>query len=201
WVLNKFESSKDSPALYYSNAAIALQHNNQKEAREWMDAAQKQFSPHLNKLFAESFYEIGWLQKPSGEARTAIEITSTTERAERMKADAQANLEKAERAFQKRDFEGALKFLDLADEGVPNQPASYNLRGEILMEQGRFEAADVAFNKAIAADPKFNEAQYNLAQIPFKKKDYAKARERWEALAKQTPGDEKSQASQLIKYK
>ena len=33
WILNKFELSKDSPALYYSNAGIAFQHGNQKEAQ------------------------------------------------------------------------------------------------------------------------------------------------------------------------
>ena len=45
------------------------------------------------------------------------------------------------------------------------------------------------------------EAQYNLAQVPFKKKDYATAQERFEALFKQTPGGDKNQASELIKFK
>ena len=39
WILNKFELSKDSPALYYSNAAIAFQHGNQKEAKEMAGAS------------------------------------------------------------------------------------------------------------------------------------------------------------------
>ncbi len=123
WILNKFEAAKDSPALYYSNAAIAFQHGNEKEAKDWMAAANKQFAAPLNKLYAESFYEVGWMKKPAGEARAALEITSTTERAERLKADAKANLEKAERAFQQRDFEGALKSLDLAEAGAPNDAA------------------------------------------------------------------------------
>ena len=79
WILNKFEFSKDSPALYYSNAGIAFQHGNQKQAKEWMSAADKHFPERLNKLYAESFYEIGWLQRPAGEARPAIEITSPAE--------------------------------------------------------------------------------------------------------------------------
>ncbi|MBA3961459.1 MAG: tetratricopeptide repeat protein [Chthoniobacterales bacterium] len=201
WIVNKFEGEKDSPALYYSNAAIALSHKNQKEAKEWMDAADKHYPSSLNKLFAESFYEIGWLTKPAGESRAAIEITSTAEHAARMKADAQANFERAERAFHQRDFPGALSLLDLADEGVPNQAATLNLRGEVLMEQQKFDQAEEAFRQAFNADPKFREAQYNLAQIPFKKKDYTKARERLETLFSQTPGGEKNQAAQLIKYK
>ncbi len=201
WIVNKFEGEKDSPALYYSNAAIALQHKNQKEAKEWMDAADKHFPGPLNKLFAESFYEIGWLEKPAGDTRAAIEITSTAERAARMKKDAQANFERAERAFQQRDFPAALNFLDLADEGAPDRAESLNLRGEIFLENGKYDEAEDAFLRATKADPKFREAQYNLAQIPFKKKDYAKSRERLEALFAQTPGGEKNQAAQLIKYK
>ena len=199
WMLNKFEQAKDSPALYYSNAAIAFQHGNEKEAKEWLTAAKKQYPPSLNKLYAESLYEIGWMEKPAGESRAALEITSSTDRSERMKSDAKANFEKAERAFQQRDLAGAAKLLDLAEEGSPNEPAFANLRGEILMEEKKLDEAETAFKKAVTADPKFREAQYNLAQIPFKKRDYAKARERFEALFATAPG-EKNQAAQLIKY-
>jgi tetratricopeptide (TPR) repeat protein len=201
WITNKFESAKDSPALYYSNAAMAFQHGNQKEAAEWVSAAGKHFSEPLNKLYAESLYEIGWMQKPAGEARPAIEITSTTERAERLKADAKVSFEKAERAFQQRDFANAIKFLDQAEAAVPKDAASTNLRGEILMEQGKFDEADAAFHEAVADDPKFREAQYNLALIAFKKKDYDKARDQFESLFSAVHGQENNQASQLLKYK
>lgn len=201
WILNKFELTKHSPALYYSNAAIAFQRHDEKEAREWIAAATKQFSAPLNQLYAESFYEVGWMERPSGETRAAVEITSTTERAERLKADAKANFEKAERAFQARDFEGALQSLDLAEAGAPNDAPALNLRGEILMEQKKFDEAEVAFHKALAADPKFREAQYNLAQIPLKNGDYARSRDRFEALFAETPGGEQNQAAQLIKFK
>ncbi len=201
WMVNKFEAEKESPALYYSNAAIALHRNNQKEAKEWMDAAEKHYPASLNKLFAESFYEVGWLTKPAGDSRAAIEVNSNSDRDARMKADAQANFERAERSFQQRDFPAARKFLDLADAGAPNQAASLNLRGEIFMEEKKFDEAEQVFTQAVAADPKFREAQYNLAQIPFEKKDYGKSRERLEALFGATPGGEKNQAAQLIKYK
>ena len=52
--------------MQYANAAIALQHKNEKEAKDWIAAAEKNFSPQLNKLFAESLYEVGWLEKPAG---------------------------------------------------------------------------------------------------------------------------------------
>ena len=201
WILNKFEVAKDSPALYYSNAAIALQHKNQKEADEWLAAADKHFSAPLNKLYAESLYEVGWMQKPAGETRPAVEITSTTERAERLKEEAKINFEKAGRAFQQRDFDEAMRLLDLAGAAVPNDPAADNLRGEILMEQKRYNEAETVLRKAYTANPKLREAQYNLAQIPFKKGEYATARDRFEELLGETPGDDKNQASQLIKFK
>ena len=201
WILNKFELAKESPALYYSNAAIAFQEGNENEAKEWLTAAGKQFSGPLNKLYAESFYEVGWMQKPAGEARVALEITSAAERAERLKADAQANFEKAERALQQRDYDGALQALDLAEKDMPNESASLNLRGEILMAQKKFDQAEIVFQKALAANPKFHEAQYNLAQIPFKQGEYGKSRERFEALYGETPCGEKNQAAQLIKLK
>ena len=69
------------------------------------------------------------------------------------------------------------------------------------MEQKDFDQAEALFKKALKADPKFREAQYNLAQVPFKKKEYAKARDRFEALFAATPGGDKNQAAQLIKFK
>ena len=201
WILNQFELAKGSPALYYSNAAIALQNGNQKEATEWLSAAKKHFAAPLNELFAESFYEIGWMQRPAGKPRAALELTSAAERAERLKTEAKVNLEKAARAFEQRDIDAALKFLDLAEAAVPNDAASDNLRGEILMDQGRFDEAEVVLRRAFTASPKFREAQYNLAQIPFKRGEYAKSRDRLEALFAETPGDDLNQAAQLIKFK
>jgi hypothetical protein len=69
------------------------------------------------------------------------------------------------------------------------------------MQQGQFDDAEAAFKKAAKLDPKLRDAQYNLAQIPFKKKEYAKARDRFETLYKRIPGGDKNQAAELIKFK
>jgi Flp pilus assembly protein TadD len=200
-ILAKLELSRDTPAVDYVKAAVALQHKNQKEAKDWMTVAEKNFSPQLNKLFAESLYEVGWLERPTGEARASLPLTTAAERAEKGKALARSKFEQAQQALRKRDFVTARKLVDEADQAQPNQPASLNLRGEILMEQKQFGEAETAFKKAAKLDPKFREAQYNLAQIPFKNKDYAKARERLEALLDRTPGGDKNQAAELMKFK
>lgn len=200
-ILAKFELSPETPAVHYANAAIALHQKNTKEAKDWISAADKNFSPQLNKLFAESLYEVGWLEKQAGQSRAALELTTPAERAAKLKAFARSRFEQAQQAFQQRDLETARKFIDEADATDPSQPSILTLRGEILMEQREFDLAEAAFKKAGKIDPKFREAQYNLAQIPFKKKDYAKARERFETLFSQTPGGDKNQAAQLIKFK
>jgi len=200
-ILAKLELSPDTPAVDYVKAAVALQQKNQQEAQDWINAAEKNFSPQLNKLFAESLYEVGWLEKPAGEGRPSLPLMTAAERSEKTKAVARSKFEQSQQALRQRDFATALKLVDEADQADPNQPATLNLRGEILMQQQQFDQAEAAFKKAAKLDPKFREAQYNLAQIPFKKKDYAKARERFDALYKRTPGGDKNQAAELIKFK
>ena len=200
-ILAKLELSPDTPAVDYVKAAVALRHKNGKEAKDWTAAAEKNFSPQLNKLFAESLYEVGWLEKPTGQARASLPLTTAAERSEKTKAVARSKFEQAQQALRQRDFTTAAKLVDEADKAEPNQPSTLNLRGEILMQQKQFDQAEAAFKRAAKLDPKFREAQYNLAQIPFKNKDYAKARERFETLFNQTPGGDKNQAAQLIKFK
>ena len=200
-ILAKLELSPVTPAVDYVKAAVALQHKNEKEGKDWIAVAEKNFSPQLNKLFAESLYEAGWLQKPAGQARASLPIMTAAERLEKAKAVARSKFEQAQQALRQRDFATARKLVDEADQAEPNQPATLNLRGEILMGQKEFDQAEATLRKAAKLDPKLREAQYNLAQIPFKKKEYEKARERFEALFKQTPGGDKNQASELIKFK
>ncbi len=199
-ILAKFELSPDTPAVHYANAAIALQQNKTKEAKDWMAQAEKSFSPQLNKLFAESLYEVGWLQKQAGQTRAALELTTAVERAAKSKAFARSRVEQARQAYQQRDFVAARKFIDDADAAGPNQAATLNLRGEILLEQKQFDQAEAEFQKALKADSKFRQAQFNLALVPLKQKDYPTARDRFEALLNKTAAGDKSEAAQLIKF-
>ncbi|MDQ3626779.1 MAG: tetratricopeptide repeat protein, partial [Verrucomicrobiota bacterium] len=113
-MLAKFELAPDTPAVHYTNAAIALNKKEEKEAKDWLTNAEKSFSPQLNKLFAESLYTIGWLEKPVGQARAAIELNSAADRAAKTKEFADAKFEEAEQAFQQRDFTAARKLVDEA---------------------------------------------------------------------------------------
>src|SRR5438067_6083434 len=143
------------------------------------------------------------MQKPAQQPRVAHEKTTAADRAAKAKAIAAEKFEQAEQAFQQRDYTAAKRLVDEADAADPNQPQTINLRGEILLAQKDFDGAENAFKQAAKIDPKFREAQYNLAQIPFKKKEYTKARDRFEALFNNTPapGGDKNQAAQIIKFK
>ncbi len=200
-ILAKFELSPDTPAVHFANAAIALHHSNAKEAKDWLGAADKGFSPQLNKLFAESLYEVGWLQKQPGQQRAAVLLMNPEERATKTKALAKTQFEQAQQAMQERDFANAQKLAEEADIAQPNQTAILNLRGEIALEQKSYDEAEGFFKRALKVDGKFREAQFNLAEVPFRKKDYPAARTRFEGLMKATPGGDKNQAAQLIRFK
>ena len=195
-VLAKIKASPEGPAFYYAQAALALRHEDRQEAKSWMARAAKELSPQLNKLFAESFYEVGWLPKPEGATPVALEVTSPTERLAR----AQADLARAERAYRRRDLEGAWQLLDQIDATSPNQAVTYNLRGEILLDQGKTDEAETALRNASAADPQLLAARYNLARVPFAKKDYATARKELEALLGAISGGKEKQRERLIRY-
>jgi len=199
-LLAKLELSPDTPAVHYANAAISLQQKKPQEAKEWIAQAEKNFSPQLNGLFAESLYEVGLLQRQAGQTRAALELNSASERAAKSKAVARSGVEQARQAYERRDFATALKFVDEANAADPNQAATLNLRGEILLEQKQFDQAETEFKKALKADSKFRQAQFNLALVPLKKKDYAGARDRFEALLSKIAGGDKSKAVQLIKF-
>ena len=74
-----------------------LSKKNDKEAKDAMTAAEKNFSPQLNKLFAESLYEVGWLEKQAGQTRAALELNSPAEQAAKSKAFARSQFEQASR--------------------------------------------------------------------------------------------------------
>jgi Flp pilus assembly protein TadD len=195
--LDKLQASRDSPAPYYVKAALALRQKNPIEAKASMAAAEKKFSPQLNQLFAESFYEVGWLQRPEGATPVALEVSSPGERV----AQVQENFGKAERAYRQRDFASALQLLDQIDAAAPNQAVAYNLRGEILLEEGKDDEAEAAWRTALAVDPQFQEARFNLARVPFKKRDYKTSRQELEALLGATSGGkQQQQREQLIRY-
>ncbi len=79
--------------------------------------------------------------------------------------------DKAFRAFDANNFPEALTQLDAIDARQPDLAESQNLRGVIFMRQGIYDKAEAALYRAIELDPKFWNARFNLAEIPFLQKE------------------------------
>ncbi|HEX8078134.1 MAG TPA: hypothetical protein VF511_09990, partial [Chthoniobacterales bacterium] len=71
-IMDQFKFTGDTPALYYAQAAWEFKHNNAAKAKDWIDSAKKIYSPALNLVFADSFYDVGWLQQPQNVAAAPV---------------------------------------------------------------------------------------------------------------------------------
>lgn len=60
-MMENFQFTGDTPSLYYAQAAWEFKHNNSAKANDWVASARKIYSPELNRLFADSLYDRGWL--------------------------------------------------------------------------------------------------------------------------------------------
>ncbi|MGH8101263.1 MAG: tetratricopeptide repeat protein, partial [Chthoniobacterales bacterium] len=88
------------------------------------------------------------------------------------KTELEAMYSKAFRAFEANNFSEALKQLDEIDARQPEVAESHNLRGVILMRQASYDQAETSLQEAVRIDPKFWNARFNLAEIPFLKKNW-----------------------------
>src|SRR5881394_4373510 len=117
------------------------------------------------------------------------------------KAELEAMYDKAFRAFDGNNFPDALKQLDAIDARQPDLAESQSLRGVIYMREGIYDKAEAALREALRIDPKFWNARFNLAEIPFLKKDWAEARNRFQELLSSNASELQGEATQLIQYK
>ncbi len=103
--------------------------------------------------------------------------------------------------YQSGDYAQALGLLGQAEQLRPDQPDGWNLRGVILLKQKAYDRAQAAFARAAALDPNLWAAQFNLAEALFQRKDYARARTRFERLLSQTDRYKESNKWELVQYK
>lgn len=104
-------------------------------------------------------------------------------------------LREAVRAFNARDFATTLKAIDAAEALNPPNPLTLNTRGAALIEQKRFDEGLEYCRKALAIDPKFYPARFNLCEVPLVQKHYAEARTMFQKLFDENPKDE------LVQYR
>ena len=98
------------------------------------------------------------------------------------KTELETMYDKAFREFDANHYDEALKALDAIDARQPGLAESENLRGVVLMRKGEYDKAETSLKKALEIEPKFWNAEFNLAEIPFRQKNWEQARHRFEAL-------------------
>jgi hypothetical protein len=76
-MMEEFQFTGDTPALYYAQAAWEYKHNNSEKAADWTSSANKIYSPALNSVFADAFYDVGWMQRPEGSTAPALAFDTT----------------------------------------------------------------------------------------------------------------------------
>ena len=92
--------------------------------------------------------------------------------------------------FKADHYDEALKDLDAVDARATlpmDKAEALNLRGVVLMRQCEYESAEVVLQRAIEIQPSFWNATFNLAEIPFLKRDWPEARRRFEAMIAGSP--------------
>jgi len=60
-ILKAWDYLDDHPCFYFGNAAIHFNKAEEKEARRWLNAAQKIYTPAQINLYTDSFIESGWI--------------------------------------------------------------------------------------------------------------------------------------------
>jgi hypothetical protein len=76
-MMEEFQFTGDTPALYYAQAAWEYKHTNAEKAQDWTNSANKIYSPALNGVFADTFYDVGWIQRPEGSTTPALASDAT----------------------------------------------------------------------------------------------------------------------------
>src|SRR5207253_6081641 len=70
-LMEQFQFSGDTPALYYAEAAWEFKHDNAEKANDWITSARKIYPSASNTLYAGGFYDLGWL-------KSAMAVSSPT---------------------------------------------------------------------------------------------------------------------------
>jgi tetratricopeptide (TPR) repeat protein len=109
----------------------------------------------------------------------------------------QDSYQKAADLMGQEKFEEALAEIDKADQIKPNYPATYNLKGAILVRLKKLPEAEAVFRKGLEAEPNNPLIIFNIGECAFLQKNYAAAKIQFEKFMQ----NEENKGNALGRYK
>jgi tetratricopeptide (TPR) repeat protein len=109
--------------------------------------------------------------------------------------DADASIQSASSAMEKKDYQGALVILAPALQLRPEDPTALNLKGAILTKTKDYEGARLCYESALKASPGFFPARYNLGALLALQKQWDPSITYFRNLLIEQPNNE------LVEYK
>jgi hypothetical protein len=187
-----------SAPVYYARAAIAQERGSADEAKKWQNAAKTKFGAETDKLYAESFYELGWSERPASRQREYFEISSAAERQRHLEVNAKEVLANVEEAFYGQYLNDGLFSPPESEKQPPDEGFLDTLRPEFLIGQKQLAETETPLCLAPNDGPSLAEASGDRSGSTLKSQQLAQARDRLEKLFA-VATDRRSQ--QLILYK
>ncbi len=92
--------------------------------------------------------------------------------------------------FDGKKFDDALEKLKKVDAAMPEDPFILNLLGAAYTKKKEFAPAEDCFKRALAKQPDFFPAKFNIGELLFLQRRYAEALEYFEAMQKTDPRNE-----------
>jgi len=104
----------------------------------------------------------------------------------------QADLALIANYLRRREADKALEAVQALEKKQPNNPLTHNLRGGALILKKDFAGARASFERALELQPTYMTAVSNLVQLDLREKKPAAARQRYEAILKKEPNNERA---------
>ena len=141
------------------------------------------------------------------QTRKAVPVTATKKPADAAapaqpaKAGSDLLLQMAYAAYESGNPALAFEKLDAAEKQGANGGECANLRGAIFLRSGNYAKANEQFRRAVNLDPGLWVARFNVAEVPFRQKDFPAARRAFENLAFETDRYKLEAEWELVQYK
>lgn len=91
-----------------------------------------------------------------------------------------------------RDYDKALAAADELVRKKPQSPSAHQMKGTVYAAKGDLKNARQSFERALALDPNYTVAIYNLASIDAMERNFAEARKRYEQIVARDPKSERA---------